>query len=63
LDGTDVLIAGRLSNFFLGTDLLNEEENFEMWWSQDDRVMKYNVDFKYAAQFAFLNEIVYFKLP
>ena len=63
LDGTNVLICGKLSNFFLGTDLLNEEENFEMWWSQDDRVMKYNVDFKYAAQFAFLNEIVYFKLP
>lgn len=62
LDGTNVIIAGKLNNFFLGTDLLNEEENFEMWWSQDDRVMKYNVDFKYAAQFAFLNEITYFKL-
>jgi len=62
LDGTNVLIAGRLSNFFLGTDLLNEEENYEIWWSQDDRLVKWNVDFKYGAQFAFLNEITYWKM-
>lgn len=61
LDGTNVLIASHLMNLFIGTDLLNEEEQFEMWWSQDDRVMKYNVDFKYACQIAFLNEVVYWK--
>lgn len=61
LDGTNVIITGKLTNFFLGTDLLNEEENFEIWWSQDDRLVKWNVDFKYGAQFAFLNEVTYWK--
>lgn len=63
LNGTNKLVCGRKGNFFIGTDLLNEEESFEIWWSQDDRNVKYNVDFKYGVQVAFLNEIVYFKLP
>lgn len=62
LDGTDVLIASKLDNMFLGTDLLGEEEEFKIWWSQDQQKVLWKVDFKYGAQFAFLTEVVYFKL-
>lgn len=61
LDGTDVIIASRLNNMFLGTDLLGEEEEFKIWWSQDLQKVLWKVDFKYGAQFAFLTEVVYFK--
>lgn len=60
LDGTNDLYAMRLSNMFLGTDLLNEEDNVEMWYSQDDRNVKFHVGFKMGVQFAFPDEIVKF---
>ena len=60
LDGTSDLYAMRLSNMFLGTDLLNENDNVEMWYSQDDRNVKFHVGFKMGVQFAFPDEIVKF---
>lgn len=60
LDGTSDLYAMRLSNMFLGTDLINEENNVEMWYSQDDRNVKFHVGFKMGVQFAFPDEIVKF---
>jgi hypothetical protein len=61
LDGTGDLYAIRLSNLFLGTDLLSDEKNFEMWYSQDDRNVKFSVAFKMGVQVAFPGEIVKFK--
>lgn len=60
LNGTDRIVAARLSNLFLGVDLEDEEEDFEMWYSPDDRVVKLSVAFKYGVQFAFPDEIVEF---
>lgn len=60
LDGTSDLYAMRLSNMFLGTDLIDEENNVEMWYSQDDRNVKFHVGFKMGVQFAFPDEIVKF---
>lgn len=60
LDGTNDLYAMRLNNMFLGTDLLNEQDNVEMWYSQDDRNVKFHVGFKMGVQFAFPDEIVKF---
>lgn len=62
LNGTNVLVASKLNNMFLGTDLLSEEEEFNIWWSQDLQKVMWKVDFKYGAQFAHLAEVVYFKL-
>lgn len=58
LNGTDRIIGARLSNLFLGVDLEDEEEDFEMWYSPDDRVVKLSVAFKYGVQFAFPDQIV-----
>lgn len=60
LNGTSKLVAGRLTNFFAGTDLMNEEDQFKMWYSQDLDVVKFKATFKYGVQIAFPAETVYF---
>ena len=60
LDGTNDFYAMRLSNMFLGTDLLSEEDKYEMWYSQDDRNIKFSLGFKLGVQVAFPSEIVKF---
>lgn len=62
LDGTNKMYLGRQSNFFLGTDVLGDMEDFEMWYSQDARNIKYNISFKRGVQVAYPNEIVKFVL-
>lgn len=60
LDGTGDLYTIRDSNLFFGTDLMNEDDKVEMWYSQDDRNIKFHVGFKAGVQFAFPTEIVKF---
>lgn len=61
LDGTNDIYAFRLSNIFLGTDILNEEEQWQMWYSQDDMNVKFHAAFKIGVQFAYMDEIVKFE--
>lgn len=60
LDAKNRMFLGRMPNFYLGVDLENEEEEFKMWYSQDDDNIKYNVKFKRGVQVAYPNEIVQF---
>lgn len=60
LTGTSDIYAFRMSNIYLGVDLQGEEDNFEMWYSQDDRNVKFSANFKLGVQFAFMDEIVKF---
>lgn len=60
LDGTNDMYAMRTSNMFLGTDLLSDQDQFEMWYSQDDRNVKFHVGFKMGVQIAFPSEVVKF---
>ena len=60
LTGTASIYAFRMSNIYLGVDLQGEEDNFELWYSQDDRNIKTSVQFKMGVQFAFPDEIVKF---
>ena len=62
LNGTNKLVAGSLSNFFLGTDLANEEEITKLWYSEDSDEVRFRLTFKYGCQVAFPSEIVYFTL-
>jgi len=62
LDGTSDLYAMRTSNMFFGTDLLSDEQTAEMWFSQDDRNVKYHLAFKAGVQIAFPSQIVKFTL-
>jgi hypothetical protein len=58
LNGSNRIFAMRLSNMYLGVDLESEEEDFDMWYSADDRVVKFSTAFKYGVQVAFPSEIV-----
>lgn len=60
LSGTNRIFAGSAKNFVIGTDLENEEETFEMWYSKDDKVVKFDASFKYGVQVGFPEEIVQF---
>lgn len=60
LNGVSKLYAMRLSNLFLGTDLLNEEEKFELFYSKDQDEMRMVVEFKMGVNVAFLDEVASF---
>jgi hypothetical protein len=46
------------SNLIFATDLQNEEEKFNMWWSDDDQTMKYLSVFKGGVSWYFSEYIV-----
>lgn len=61
LDNTKDIYAFRMSNIFLGTDLLGEENQFKIWYSDDDDNIKFAARAKMGVQFAFMDEIVKFE--
>lgn len=63
MNGTNKIVAGLWSNFFLGTDLMNEEENFEFIFNPFERRVQFHAAFKYGTQIAYPEQVVYFKLP
>ena len=63
LNGTNKIYAMRLSNLFLGTDLLNEEERFEIFYAKEADEVRFVSEFKFGVNFAFPDDVVEFKLP
>jgi hypothetical protein len=47
---------------FIGTDLLNEEERFEVFYAKESDEVRYVCEFKMGVNFAFPDEWVEFKL-
>jgi hypothetical protein len=60
LNGTGDIVAARISNFFIGTDLLNEEERFEIFYAKEADQVRFVSEFKMGINFAFPDEIVKF---
>lgn len=60
LNGTNDLYAMRLSNLFLGTDLLNEEERYELFYAKEADQIRFVVELKFGVNFAFPDEITKF---
>jgi hypothetical protein len=60
LNGTNDIFALRLSNLFLGTDLLNEEEKFEIFFAKEADEVRFAAEFKMGVNIAFPDEIVKF---
>lgn len=58
LNGTDKIVAGRLSNFFYGVGAEDDKDTFDFWYSQDNREFRLAVYFAIAVQIAYPNEIV-----
>jgi hypothetical protein len=62
LNGTDKMFGVSMSNLYLGTDLLNEQDKFELFYAKEADEMRFVVEFKLGIQVAFPDEIVYWKL-
>ncbi len=62
LNGTNKIYAMRLSNLFLGTDLLNEEEKFEIFYAKEADQVRFVSEFKMGVNIAFPDEVVKFVL-
>jgi hypothetical protein len=58
LNSTNDVYAMRLSNLFLGTDLLNEEEKFEIFFAKEADEVRFAAEFKMGVNVAFPDEIV-----
>jgi hypothetical protein len=61
LDGQNRGFAISLSNLALAVDLVDEEMNYNMWYSQDNNQVRYRVEFKCGVNVAYTGEVVRFK--
>jgi hypothetical protein len=62
LDGTNRLFGMRASNMFLGTDLENEEEKWELFYAKEAMEVRFVSEWKLGVQVGIPNEIAQFKL-
>jgi hypothetical protein len=62
LNGTNRMFLGRLNNFFVGTDLANELEEYKFWYSIDNDIVRFRATMRFGCQFAFPDQIISFKL-
>ena len=60
--GYSRIVCSYLGNFFYGTDLLSDEENFSLWYSQDNDEVRFQAAFKVGVQVAYPDLIVDWKL-
>lgn len=54
----DVMVGGRLSNFFYGVDAEDDKDTFDLWYSKDNQEFRLCVRFAVATQVAYPNEVV-----
>jgi hypothetical protein len=62
LNGTNKFFISSKSNMYFGTDLLNDYENFELWYSLDNQEVRMASKWKQGVNAAFWDYVVYFKL-
>jgi hypothetical protein len=60
LNGTGDAYAISLSNMVLAVDLLDEENSYKMWFSEDNNDIRYRVEFKIGTNIAFSTEVTSF---
>lgn len=58
LNGTKKVVAGKPSNFVYGCDMLNDKEEFDFWYSKDNREYRLAVQFNGGVNVAYPNEVV-----
>jgi hypothetical protein len=62
LNGLYDLYVGRLSHFVFGTDLLNEEERFEIFYAKEADEVRFVAEFKAGVQIAFPDQCARFMM-
>lgn len=58
LDGTGLAVAGDPKGIVMGVDLVNDKEDFDLFYSKDDRVWKLVIEFVLGFQIAFPDQMV-----
>lgn len=61
LNSTNRMFLSRASNFYFGTDLLNDWENFSIFYSKDNDEVRFVAKFKIGVEVAFPGFVVAFK--
>ena len=57
LSGTNYIYAIEPENMYFGTDMMNEYEKFDVWFSQDNREIRMHCEFKAGVQIAFPSRV------
>ena len=57
----DRMVLTYWDNLVFGTDLQNDMENYELWYSKDDRVIKLSIEWKAGCQIKKTTEVVTYK--
>lgn len=57
--GKEFILGLRKSNVIYGTDMTNDQEKFDFWYSKDDQVFKLAIEFTAGVEYAFPEEIVW----
>ena len=60
LNGVGDAFAISLGNMAMAVDLVDEENSYKMWYSEDNNDVRYRVEFKLGVNVAFTNECVKF---
>lgn len=55
----DIIVIGRASNFYYGTDMRGDEEKFDLWYSKDNREFRLAIEFTLGATVAYVDEVAY----
>lgn len=58
LNGTNKIVAARLENLFIGVDMMDDAEKFEMWYSKDFDQYRLAIQYNLGVQYAYGDEIV-----
>ena len=59
LASTKAIVGTFGDNLVYGCDMENDHEDIDLWWSQDDRVFKYQVKWNSGVAYHFPDQIVY----
>jgi len=62
MNGTNKIVAGLWSNFFLGTDLFDEQSEYSFIFNPFERRVQFHAAFKYGVQVGYPEQIVLFTL-
>lgn len=58
LDGTGKVLASYRDNFVYGTDLAGDDEQFALWYSEDNREFRLAVEFNAGVQFCYPDMVI-----
>jgi hypothetical protein len=59
LNGKNAIVAGNPEHMFYGTDMTGDDEEFKMWYSDDNQEFRLNIGFSAGVQFAFPSEVAW----